>query len=39
MEVVEEEPDYPWAEAEEAGLHPIPDELSTKQKKEISELL
>ena len=39
MEVVEEEPDFPQAEAEEAGLPPIPDELSAKQRKELSELL
>ena len=39
MKVVEEEPDSPRAEAEEAGLPPIPDELSAKQRKELSELL
>ena len=39
MEVVEEESDYPRAKAEEAGLPPIPDEQSAKQKKELSELL
>ena len=36
MEVVEEEPDFPQAEEEET---PIPDELSVKQRKELSELL
>ena len=39
MVVVEEEPDFPWAEAEEAGLPPIPDKLSSKQRKELNELL
>ena len=39
MEVVEKEPDFPQAEAEGAGLPPIPDELSVKQRKELSELL
>ena len=39
MEVVEEEPDFPQADAERAGLLPIPDELSVKQKKELGELL
>ena len=38
-EVVEEEPDFPWAEAEGAGLPPIPDELNEKQRKELGELL
>ena len=34
MEVVEEEPDFPWAEAEGAGLLPIPyyeSELETEK--------
>ena len=31
MEVVEEEPDLPRAEAEEVGLPPIPDELSLER--------
>ena len=39
MEVVEEEPDFPRAEAEGAGLPPIPDELIAKQRKELGELL
>ena len=39
MEIVEEEPDFLWAEAKESGLPPIPDELSVKQRKEVSELL
>ena len=39
MEVVEEEPDFPRAEAEGVGLPPIPDELSTEQRRELSELL
>ena len=39
MEVVEEEPDFPRAEAEGAGLPPIPSELNAKQRKELSELL
>ena len=39
MEVVGEEPDFPWAEAEEAGLPPIPDELSVKERNELSKLL
>ena len=39
IEVVEEEPDFPRAEAEGAGLPPIPDELNTKQRKELDELL
>ena len=39
MEVVEEELDFPRAEAEGAGLPPIPDELSAKQRKELGELL
>ena len=39
MEVVEEEPDFPRAEAEGTGLPPIPDELSAKQRKELGELL
>ena len=39
MEVVEEEPDFPRAEAEGAGLPPIPDELSLDQKRELGELL
>ena len=38
MEVVEEEPDFPRAEAEGAGLPPILDDLSAKQRKELSEL-
>ena len=32
MEVVEEEPDFPQAEAEGVELPTIPDELSAKQK-------
>ena len=39
MEVVEEEPDFPRAKAEEAGLPHLPDQLSERQKKELSELL
>ena len=39
MEVVEEEPDFPRAEAEGAGLPPILDELNAKQRKELGELL
>ena len=39
MEVVEEEPDFPRAEAEGAELSPIPDEPSAKQRKELGELL
>ena len=41
VEVVEEEPDYPWVEAEKAGLPPIPEELTAiqKKKKELRELL
>ena len=39
MEVVEEEPDYPRAEAEEAGLPPIPEKLSTKQRRKLGKLL
>ena len=39
MEVVEEEPDFPQAEAEGAGLPPIPEGLSVKQRKELGELL
>ena len=39
MAVVEEEPDFSRAEVEAAGLPPIPDELSAKQRKELSELL
>ena len=39
MEVVEEKPDYPRVEAEEAGLPPVPEELSARQKKELSKLL
>ena len=39
MDVVEKEPDYPRAEAEEAGLPPVPNELSEKQNKELSEML
>ena len=39
MEVVEEEPDFPRAEADGAGLPHIPDELSAKQRKELGELL
>ena len=35
MEVVEEEPDFPRAEAEGVGLPHIPDELSTKQRREL----
>ena len=34
MEVVEEEPDFPWAEAEEAGLSPLPDQLSAQQQQQ-----
>ena len=37
--MVEEEPDFPWAEAKGSGLPPIPDELSAKQRKELGELL
>ena len=33
VEVVEEEPDYPREEAEEAGLLPVPEELTASQKK------
>ena len=33
VEVVEEEPDYPQEEAEEAGLPPVPEELTACQKK------
>ena len=33
VEVVEEEPDYPRVEAEEAGLPPVPEELTASQKK------
>ena len=33
MEVVEEEPDFPRAEAEEAGLPPLPGQLDARQKK------
>ena len=33
------ESDFPRAEAEEAGLPPIPDELSAKQRKELGKLL
>ena len=32
VEVVEEEPDYPRVEAEEAGLPPVPEELTAIQK-------
>ena len=39
MEVVEEEPDFPRVDSEGAGLPPIPDELSAKQRKELGELL
>ena len=39
MEVVKEEPNFPWAEAEGAGLPPIPDELSLELRRELSELL
>ena len=39
MEVVEEEPDFPQAETEGAGLPPTPNELSAKQRKELGELL
>ena len=39
MEVVEEEHDFPRAEAEGAVLPPIPSELSAKQRKEFRELL
>ena len=39
MVVVGEEPDFPWAEAEETGLPPPPDELSAKQRKELGGLL
>ena len=39
MEMVEEEPDFPRAKAEEAGLPCIPNELSVKQRKELSKLL
>ena len=39
MEVVEEEPDFPCAEAEGVGLPPIPDELSLDQRIELRELL
>ena len=42
VEVVEEEPDYPREEAEEAGLPPVPEELTAsqkKKKKKIRELL
>ena len=33
VEVVEEEPDYPRVEIEEAGLLPVPEELTAIQKK------
>ena len=33
VEVVEEEPDYPWEEAEKAGLPLVPEELTADQKK------
>ena len=39
MEVVEEEPDFPRAEAEGVGLPPIPDKLNAKQRKELGKLL
>ena len=39
VEVVEEEPNYPQVEAEEAGLPPVPEELTAIQKQELRELL
>ena len=39
MEVVEEDPDFPRAEADDMGLPPIPDELSLEQRRELGELL
>ena len=38
MEVVEEEPDFPRAEAEGMGLPPIPDVLSEEQRRELGDL-
>ena len=37
--MVEEEPDFTRAEAEGAGLPPIPDELNAEQRTELGELL
>ena len=39
MEVVQGEPNFPQAEAGEAGLPHLPDELSAQQRKELSDLL
>ena len=39
MEVVEEQPDFPRAEAEGAGLPPIPAVLSAEQRRQLGELL
>ena len=43
VEVIEEEPDYPRVESEEAGLPPVPEELTDspkkKRKKKLRELL
>ena len=39
FEVVEEEPDYPRVEVEEAGLPPVPEELTAAQKEDLRELL
>ena len=39
VEVMEEEPDYPRVEMEEAGLPPVPEGLTAAQKKDLRELL
>ena len=39
VEVVEEEPDYPRVEMEEARLPPVPEGLTAAQKKDLRELL